>query len=91
MGGTSWDTDHYYARSEARLSTGTPTFDYDTKVKTGSAPKAAHVTLDPKKIKNFKRECRDSETHPTSKPIYIGLDVTGSMSEVPKAVQKQLP
>ena len=36
------------------------------------------------------RECCDSEEHPNTKPVIIGLDVTGSMGPATEAVAKQL-
>lgn len=42
--------------------------------------------------KDVVRECRDSEDHPQSLPIIIGLDVTASMSYVPaKLIGEGLP
>lgn len=35
------------------------------------------------------RECRDSEAHPNSYPIIIGLDVTGSMRRIPHSLIKE--
>lgn len=43
--------------------------------------------LDPK---NVIRECLDSDEHPYTKPVIIGLDVTGSMGSGTEAVAKQL-
>lgn len=43
--------------------------------------------LDPK---NVRRECRDSEDHPNSKPVVLALDVTGSMGDGAVKVAKSL-
>lgn len=40
-----------------------------------------HESMDPKSIEL--RECRDSATHPMTTPVVIGLDVTGSMHQIP--------
>ena len=42
--------------------------------------------MDPKNISS--RECRDSVNHPNTVPVIIGLDVTGSMLDIPKQLIK---
>jgi hypothetical protein len=45
-----------------------------------------HESMEPKNIKI--RECRDSETHPNTVPIVLGMDVTGSMGIIPHELVK---
>lgn len=91
MGSGSWSSVAYSTRSTTKAAAGIPAFDYDAKVKT-SVPRsswAAHDRLDPKGVKV--RESRDSDEHPTSTPIAVLLDVTGSMSAVVHAIHAKLP
>lgn len=89
MGSTRWSDDHYSARVSHRAATGTPTFKYDDDVKRGVVDTKVHDTLNPKGVTN--RESCDSDTHPKSRAVGVLFDVTGSMSTVPKIIQKNLP
>lgn len=88
MGAGKYSDDVYKARVSWRTSTGTPTFKhYEDSVKSGVLK--THSTLEPKGVKF--RESRDSVEHPESLAIAIFLDHTGSMSQVPEIIQKNLP
>lgn len=90
MGGSSWNDSYYDSAKSTRAAAGKPTFGYTHAVLSGTAPNKTHESLDPKNMKNGVRECLDSTEHPNSTPIYIGLDVTGSMKQVPHTIQTNL-
>lgn len=91
MGGGSWTTRNYvsYACSVGHgydTSTGTLKSTYSS---SSQAFKSRYMdkTMDPR---NVIRECCDSEEHPSTIPIILALDVTGSMGSTAIAVQKKL-
>lgn len=94
MGGGYYSQDDYSTRQTLRAKTNTPTFAYTSKM--NSAPvrdRKTHPDMDPLEMrKNGKldREARDSVDHPTSIPIAVPFDVTGSMGQVPEIVQGKL-
>lgn len=91
MGGTRWSDEEYVSRASYRTANKVDTFAYSKSVETGKVEAIAHETLDPKKFKVGVRECRDSNEHPVTTPVAIGLDVTGSMKKVPHIIQQKLP
>ena len=76
MGGGYWST--VSATNYARSTYNVATSSCLSSLKTQEVYKQRklHELLDPK---NVIRECCDSEDHPNSLPIILGLDVTGSM------------
>lgn len=98
MGGGSWSKDAYDDRTKTRAMNNTPTFAYDTSIKSGAAPVATHTTMDPKAVAgakspfvgNVMRESRDSADHPESLAIGVIFDVTGSMKAIPQKLQTKL-
>ncbi len=88
MGYGTFDTGASAARAAYRSATGTSAFKHDADIAAGRVAKGCHASLDTKN-KNI-RECLDNEDNPTSVPIGIIVDVTGSMGEIADLVIKDL-
>jgi hypothetical protein len=83
MGSGIWSTDVYDAADRYRRATGASAFAYSD----GGA-RTVHPNLDPR---GANRESRDSDEHPESLAIAVLFDVTGSMRDVPRVLQRKLP
>jgi hypothetical protein len=83
MGSGRWSTDVYDAAARFRAATGASAFAYSD-----SGARTVHPALDPNGVT---RESRDSAEHPQSLAIAVLFDVTGSMRQVPRALQTKLP
>lgn len=76
MGGGNWSDDAYkHIKSSYRSKS---TDDIFTNNKTGKAG----LDMLPKGVKF--RECRDSAAHPNAFGVFVALDVTGSMGDIPE-------
>ncbi|MBE8727389.1 hypothetical protein [Flavobacterium hungaricum] len=83
MGGTRYD---FGARESRAKKVG-----YASKsageIFTQNALRVAHESMNPNGV--ILREARDSEVHPNTVPIILGLDVTGSMGHIPHELIKE--
>ena len=75
MGGSTYSTSN---AASTRASTNA----YTNTVSQNFKQRAVHRTMDPVDI--TVREARDSDVHPNSLAVILGLDVTGSMGSVPQ-------
>lgn len=91
MGNTLWSDAHYESRAKRRRATGKSAFAYDADIREGRQAARVHAQMDPSRLTNGVRESRDSDTHETSRAVSVLFDVTGSMSRVPRILQKSLP
>jgi hypothetical protein len=89
MGTTRWSDDHYRDRARLRALTGRDAFEHDHAIRIGEADCAVHQKMNPLGVKF--RESRDSEAHPHSHAVAVLFDVTGSMQDVPRILQANLP
>jgi hypothetical protein len=89
MGHGKWDDNTYAAARTFRAAKGIDDFGYTAAMR--GKPRAgwkADPSLDPKGV--AARECVDSADHADSTPIAVLFDVTGSMGQVPKIMQRKL-
>ena len=89
MGTTRWSDDHYRDRAKIRARTGKDAFEYDHAIRSGAVDRAVHQKMNPRGV-GF-RESRDSDAHPESHAVGVLFDVTGSMQNVPRILQANLP
>jgi len=92
MGGGAWTTAsvrNYVSNNALFTSLGATTLDSLTSFSASQVYTAKRIDplLDPK---NVIRECCDSEEHPNTFPVIIGLDVTGSMGKATVACAAKL-
>jgi hypothetical protein len=84
MGSGRWSSNVYDAAARFRAATGASAFAYSD-----SGATRTHPALDPYGV--TVRESRDCDEHPQSLAIAVLFDVTGSMRDVPRALQVKLP
>jgi hypothetical protein len=90
MGSTRWSDDHYRERARIRAATGKSAFEYDAAIRDqAEEERKVNDRMNPLRV-NF-RESRDSGNHPTSRAVSVLFDVTGSMRNVPRILQANLP
>jgi hypothetical protein len=87
MGGGTFDVSSSAARAKLRHDTGTTAFTHDVDARAGRVAKL-HESLD--FTKKPQREARDNPDSPTSVPIGVLVDVTGSMSTLPELIIAEL-
>ena len=90
MGGGSWTAQSFASYSTSRgysYDTFTRSIVGDYSAQDMFKSRGIDAMLDPK---NVRRECCDSDEHPSSKPVILALDVTGSMGDGAVKVAKSL-
>jgi hypothetical protein len=90
MGSTAWSDEYYRNREAIRRAAGISAFAHDADIRAQKAQAGVHEKMDPARLKNSRRESRDSELHPESRAVAVLFDVTGSMKTVPRILQKNL-
>lgn len=88
MGGGTWSNDSYKARSARFASAKVDEYVHTTDVVAGRTKNAVNDKVNPK---NVIRESRDSVEHPNSNAVVVYFDITGSMKNTPRQLQKNLP
>lgn len=88
MGGGAWTTTAYSSYMKSTKNIDDVSYLNSRSVDQFYTARHIDPALDPKGVKV--RECRDSEEHPNTIPVILGVDVTGSMGSACAAVARQL-
>ncbi len=91
MGGSRWNDDDYVSSTSSKVASHGTAFTYDHDIKKGVIDPVIAPKLDPTAMGGKARESRDSDAHPNSRAIVVGLDVTGSMGVQSHNVHGSLP
>ena len=89
MGSGTFDSGAYAARAASTKASGADPMAYNARVKSGAVPKAVHDSLNI--LLKPRRECRDNVDNPTSTPVSVFLDVTGSMGNMSYDILNDFP
>lgn len=89
MGHGSFSTHEYTARLSTRAASGRGAFEHTDDIARGKVQAACHPRLATKDV--IVRESRDSAEHPNSTAVAVIFDVTGSMHNIPRTFQTELP
>ena len=90
MGTTLWSDNHYRKRAAHLRASGRTAFGYDDDIRAQRVAAQVNPLMDPAKLSGGYRESRDSDAHPVSNAVAVLFDVTGSMQQVPRILQKNL-
>jgi hypothetical protein len=90
MGTTAWSDAHYRSRAARLRAAGASAFAHDADIRAQRVAAQVHKLMDPSRLKDDRRESRDSDKHPQSRAVAVLFDVTGSMRRVPQILQKNL-
>lgn len=88
MGGGAWTTSAYSSYMKSTKNIDDVSYLNSRSMNQFYTSRHLDPALDPKGVKF--RECCDSDEHPNTIPIILGLDVTGSMGSACAAVARQL-
>lgn len=98
MGSGRWDASVYASTTGAKIDSGTSFLYSDTTRMNHRDAWKVHEDLDPHTVAGVDsplagkivRESRDNDEHPTSTPVAVFFDETGSMGNTPRVLQTKL-
>lgn len=98
MGHGSFSNTTYRSTTQAKMQRSGTAFEHNKAIHDGTKKPEAAPLLDPKRTNNngphtdqIVREAYDNDDHPTSTPVAVFFDVTGSMGHMPVELQQKLP